>query len=174
MKPINTCFTNRAQYTPFAGCLDVALPTRLIRQGFPVFRLEEQRRMHPALTAFPRDYIYNGRFRDAPEMLKPLDDTMPGLRSVLTDIIAEHGIHDEVDREAYRLEASDAKARLHWLQVEGTKGDEQVPKHVQLFFETIFPKLRAYFESRGKKLVDNVLLVCAYNKQVSTPEIFAS
>ena len=168
MKPVNTCYKNRIQYTPFAERLDIALPTRLIRQGFPCYRLKEQRRMHPALSAFPRDYIYSGGLRDAPETHRPLDETMPGLREILTDIVAEHGIHDDVKREAYRLEASDEKARLHWIQVDGKNSNETVSNHVDFFFQKIFPKLRAYF---GEKFVDNVLVVCAYNKQVGTNDI---
>lgn len=103
-------------------------------------------------------------------MDQPLDTTMPGFRVVLTDIIAEGGIQDSVERQAFRLEASDAKARLHWIQVKGKKlvdvKSTAVQEHINVFFDKIWPKLHAYFESRGEKMADHVLILSAYGHAV--------
>lgn len=156
-------------YSPFSSRLDVALPTRLIRQGFECVRLGTQYRMHPVLSQFPREHIYNGRFIDGPGVDRPLEDVEPGLRKVLTDIIAD-SIEDTEKREAYRQEADDAKARLHWIQVQGKKIEDSKSKavleHVDLFFDNVFQPLYKYFKDRGKKMKDHVLILCAYRHAV--------
>lgn len=49
LKPVNTCSTGKLQFNAFSERLDIPLPCRLVREGFPYVSLKEQQRMvsHP-------------------------------------------------------------------------------------------------------------------------------
>jgi hypothetical protein len=101
-----------------------------------------------------------------------LDDVKPGLRTVLTGIIAHNGTQDEGEWGSYSLDASDAKARLHWIEVDGKrvknpKGSTAVKEHTEVVVDQILPELREYFRSRGEKVSEEVIIIVAYTHAVS-------
>lgn len=130
--------------------------------------------MHWSIASFPNREIYDGEMRDGPGTDKPLHDIKPGLDYVLADIIARYGAFDSMEaRASYRTEASDEKARLHYIEVKGDRkalspsnGSMLVREHVDAFFDKIFPKLRVYFAMRGESVADNVMIICAYGAAV--------
>jgi superfamily I DNA and/or RNA helicase len=142
----------------------------LKREGWPVIELKEQYRMHQCIADFPNRMVYNGQLRDGPITMRTLDAAKPGLRAVLTDIITEHGIRDDNERAQYRLEGSDAKARLHWIEVTGMRvkemGSAAIQEHSDVVIDQIVPKLIEYFKSRGEKVADEVMILCAYSHAV--------
>lgn len=174
LSPVNTCSKDKLVFNPFLDRLNIALPRRLIREGFPYFVLREQRRMNECIAAFPNQEIYHGELRNGPEAKSRLNDRKPGLARVLTDIISDHGTFaTERERQDYREEVHDHKARLHYIEVQGNRiaktGSRSmiVEKHLDTFFDVILPPLRAYFKRRGESVEDNLMVICAYGAAVS-------
>lgn len=172
MPPINTCAggkdkADEPQFNPFRDRLDVALPCRLVREGFPHVRLEEQYSTHPELSKFPGRHFYDNKLRSNPRTDVELPKRVPGLRNALNKIIATYGIHDESARKEYLSADSDQAARLHWIQVSGTRtydaqGSSSVPQHVDVFFDKILPGLLEFTKGRRGKLYDQVLVTTPY------------
>ncbi|KAF2774488.1 hypothetical protein EJ03DRAFT_347084 [Teratosphaeria nubilosa] len=168
LRPTNTCSRGAVTFNAFNHRLNIDLPSRLVREGFPVYRLLEQRRMHRAISAFPNRHIYNSKLRDGPGTDADLDEKFPGLKQVLINIQADHGIPNRSERHIYKHVATDAMARLHWVEVHGKRIRNPasqsicVDKHVDVFFAKIYPSLRDYFGGSGKKLNENVMVICAY------------
>ncbi|KJY02467.1 hypothetical protein TI39_contig50g00005 [Zymoseptoria brevis] len=182
LQPTNTCIRDHnrdtgvhTQYNAYFDRLDISLPCRLVAEGFPFVRLKEQRRMHKCLSDFPNRKVYNGELRDGPGMDKSLEAVRPGLLAVLTDIIAGSAALSLPEREAYLAEASEEKARLHWIEVEGDREKNQsqswkTENHVQVFFSEIYPKLLAYFKGRQEKMSEFVMLICSYSFTIRSYE----
>ncbi|KAH9833625.1 AAA domain, partial [Teratosphaeria destructans] len=169
LRPTNTCSRGTVTFNAFNDRLNIDLPSRLVREGFPVYHLLEQRRMHRAISAFPNRHVYNNKLRDGPGTDAGLDEKLPGLKQVLINIQADHGIRDQSERKAYKYAANDAMARLHWVEVQHGERVRNpatqsicVHEHVDVFFAKIYPSLRDYFRRSGKKLSDNVMVICAY------------
>lgn len=129
--------------------------------------------MHATIAAFPMRETYGDDMRNSPGTHGKLDNKYKGLRQRLINNIADHGIEGAAAREAYKKEASDDQARLHWIQVSGTRvrntqtGSSFVVEHVSAFFDKIYPCLREYFDSEGLKMGEHVMIICSYAAAVS-------
>ena len=97
-----------------------------------------------------------------------IDAVKPGFSQVLVDIISNGKQTAKVLQDQNSL---DGKLRLHWIEVRGKvipQGKSiAVKAHVDVFFERMFAKLRAYFRSRGEKMSEQLMLICAYRYAVS-------
>ena len=89
LKPTNTSAKGKIQFNALSDRLDIPLPCRLAEEGFPIYRLLEQRRMHASIAKFPNDKIYDGMLRNGPEMYRPLESVRPGMREALINILAK-------------------------------------------------------------------------------------
>lgn len=162
--PTNTSAKGKTQFNYFSDRLDIALPNRLEREGFPCHRLLEQRRMHEAISAFPNTIIYDGKLRDGPGMDVSLETHMPGLRQTLIDILGE--ARDPADSSI-----PDNDLRRHYIEVYGRKVEYEksiaVHEHIDVFMEKIFPNLFKFFRASGRSMKEDVMIVCAYNYAVS-------
>jgi hypothetical protein len=149
----------------------MALPNRLVIQGFPCHRLYEQRRMHKAISRFPGRTMYNGLLRDGPGMDISLQDQIPGLRQVLVDIIAGELAASPVAQKAFINTVTDDNLRRHYVEVIGTReayeGSSAVMEHIKVFMEKIFPKLFKFYRASDKDMREEVMIICAYNYAVS-------
>ncbi|SMR51281.1 unnamed protein product [Zymoseptoria tritici ST99CH_1E4] len=167
LRPPNKSADRKIQYNYYLKRLDISLPNRLKREGWPCLELKEQYRMHACLSDFPNRMVYHGELRNGPVTHMTLDEVKPGLRAVLTAIITERGLEDDLERLEYQLEASDAKARLHWIEVDGNRVRDRAPwavkEHTRVVLAQIMPKLCEYFKSRGEKTIDELMIVVAYN-----------
>ena len=126
--------------------------------------------MHQSLAKFANENIYGKKLRNGPGIDEPLDEKLPGFKDVLLDIQAHCGYENETDRKNYMHIATEKDARLHYIQVYGkrvTGGPNDtslvVRRHVDVFFDRIFPKLLAYFKERGKPMEKYVMVICAYS-----------
>lgn len=163
-----------AVFNPFNERIDNPLPCRLIREGFPYFRLREQRRMNEQIAAFANHEIYDNELRNGPGTNVRLGELKFGLRTVLADIIATNGLAGSgIHCTRYLDHATSADVRLHYIQVKGrrkvhpAKKSVVVEEHVDVFFEKILPPLQAFFMNRNEKLEDNLMIICAYGYAVS-------
>lgn len=134
----------------------MAIPTRLDKEAFPCYRLAEQRRMHKTLMAFPNRTIYNNRLRAGPGMDVSLDAQMPGLHSVLASIL-----QSPID-----IPSDDLRRRYIQVAGERKRGDDGVStivdEHIDVFMRMIFPPLFEYFREKGRKMREEVMIICAY------------
>lgn len=159
-------------FNPFADRLDIPLPCRLVREGFPCHRLLEQRRMNAAISAFPNREIYKGKLRDGVGTDATLDMKMPGLSLTLRSIIADFAFREPDVAKSYRITATDADVRLHWLEVKGERVRHPATKsicvkeHVDAFFKFL-PRLQAFFKFAGKRVDEHLMVICAYSYAVS-------
>ncbi len=173
MKPTNTCSRGKINFNAFNDRLDIPLPCRLVEEGFPHYRLLEQRRMHQVLSRFPNREFYKGKLRDGAGTDLPLDARLPGLSKALKTIVAEHGSHSFDESRLYKAEATDADIRLHWVEVKGDRvrhpGTKSlcVREHVQVFFKMILPRLIECFRQMDKRVDEHVMIICAYTYAVS-------
>lgn len=148
------------------------LPTRLVQEGFPCYYLREQRRMHEAISSFPNRKIYDGRLRDGPGMDSALDAYIPGLRDTL-EIIVANEIADEGEAARFSQTVTDNDLRRHYIEVTGNRFPHPATKslavreHTAVFFDKIFPGLQILMKDAGKSMHDEVMIICAYNHQVS-------
>ncbi|KAK5119587.1 hypothetical protein LTR85_007416 [Meristemomyces frigidus] len=151
LKPTNTSSTGKVQFNAYSDRLDIALPCRLVREGFPCFRLLEQRRMHWVIASFPNVNFYEGNLRDGPGANSRLNDIKPGFRRQLSRILAGQ------DGQAIEVKGERRMAPSRSMLVQ---------EHVDFFFDWIFPKLREYFSQFTEKkdrMEDNVMIICAYS-----------
>ncbi|KAK5167170.1 uncharacterized protein LTR77_007900 [Saxophila tyrrhenica] len=159
--PTNTSAKGRTQYNYFSDRLDIPLPNRLEQEGFPCFRLLEQRRMHEAISAFPNAIVYNGKLRNGPGMDVSLETHMPGLRQTLLDILAG------AEGAASPLQLRDNDLRRHYFEVYGKRVEYEksiaVHEHIDVFMKDIFPKLFEFFRESGRSMKEDVMIICAYN-----------
>ncbi|KAK1810468.1 hypothetical protein LTR12_015158 [Friedmanniomyces endolithicus] len=168
LKPTNTCSRGRINFNAFNDRLDIPLPCRLVEEGFPHYRLLEQRRMHQVLPRFPNREFYKGKLRDGAGTDLPLEAKLPGLSKALKAIVAEHGSHSFDESRLYKAEATDADIRLHWVEVKGDRvrhpGTKSlcVREHVQVFFKMILPRLIECFRQMDKRVDEHVMIICAY------------
>lgn len=172
LRPPNKSADRKVQYNHYLKRLDISLPLRLKREGWPCFELKEQYRMHACIADFPNRNIYDGQLRNGPVTYKTLEQTTPGLRAVLLDIIMEYGTEGDVDPSQYRLTASDAELRLHWIEVYGQRVKDRSPwavkEHSDVVLNQIMPQLCKYFNDKGEKTSESLMIIAAYNYQVST------
>lgn len=183
---MNTTSKDGFQFGQFNQQIDVALPTRLIRQGFPFIELREQSRMvssllaasalfvieltrfqHPVLSRFPNEVFYSGTLRDSARVETPMS---PALKGVLDGIIAK-SFTEAPARQVYLDTALESQARNHWIQVKGKREPLRegqtsvcVKEHVDVFFDHIFPDLQEHF---GEETSKNLMIICAYGAAVS-------
>ncbi|KAK0260293.1 hypothetical protein LTS09_005109 [Friedmanniomyces endolithicus] len=173
LKPTNTCSRGKINFNAFNDRLDIPLPCRLVDEGFPHYRLLEQRRMHQDLSRFPNREFYKGKLRDGAGTDLSLDARLPGLSKALKTVVAEHGSHSFDESRLYKAEATDADIRLHWVEVKGDRvrhpGTKSlcVREHVQVFFKMILPRLIECFRQMGKRVDEHVMVICAYTYAVS-------
>ena len=174
LKPTNTCAKDRVQFNAYNDRLDIALPCRLVKEGFPVFRLLEQRRMHHTISAFPNINFYEGGLRNGPNTNNMLERVKPGLQYQLEMILGGQP-HSVIGRNRFKTRtAHENDVRLVWIEVLGRREMTAnhsmiVQEHVDVFFEWIFPKLHGYFKNEKSKMEDNVMIICAYSATVSNP-----
>ncbi|SMR52371.1 unnamed protein product [Zymoseptoria tritici ST99CH_3D1] len=169
LRPPNKSADRKVQYNHYLKRLDISLPLRLKREGWPCFELKEQYRMHACIADFPNRNIYDGQLRNGPVTYKTLEQTTPGLRAVLLDIIMEYGTEGDVDPSQYRLTASDAELRLHWIEVYGQRVKDRSPwavkEHSDVVLNQIMPQLCKYFNDKGEKTSESLMIIAAYNYQ---------
>ncbi|KAK3626304.1 hypothetical protein LTR56_019881 [Elasticomyces elasticus] len=170
LKPTNTCANGKVDFNAFNHRLDIPLPCRLVEEGFPHYRLLEQRRMHKSISRFPNNEFYNGKLRNGPGMSEPLDRDFPRLGDVLKSIVAEGGSMPSLEQRRYwKSHAEDEDARLHWVEVKGERVQHPastsicVKEHTEVFMGKILPRLITYFKTMGLKLNDHVMVICAYS-----------
>jgi hypothetical protein len=130
--------------------------------------------MHRAISAFPNRIIYGGQLRDGPGTGVTLDAQMPGLSAVLTDIIA-NGASDlriPIAKKRFLDNLTDDNLRRHYFEVFGQRVDYDrsmaVHEHIDVFMEKILPKLFDFFRGSGRRMRDEVMIICAYKYSVST------
>ncbi|KAK4548272.1 hypothetical protein LTR36_010142 [Oleoguttula mirabilis] len=170
LKPTNTSSKDKVQFNAYSDRLDVALPCRLVREGFPCFRLLEQRRMHWVVASFPNANFYDGKLRNGPGANERLDDIKPGFKRQLEMILAGQP-HSNYLRQKFMAGANEEDVRLVWIEVKGERRmaasrSMLVQEHVDVFFNHIFPKLRGYFSQFTDKkdmMEENVMIICAYS-----------
>jgi len=170
LPPTNTSAKGKkVQFNAFNNRLDIPLPSRLAREGFPCVRLLEQRRMHNTLADFPNREVYEGKLRNGPGTGGTLDESeLPGFGNVLLDIQAQ----DKSDPSHYKANATDDHARLAWIEVTGKRINHEstkslcVKEHIDVFFKRIFPHLLAYFKQVNKNMGEYSMIICAYGHAV--------
>ena len=129
--------------------------------------------MHADISAFPNREIYDGKLRNGSGTDLALNVKLPGLSKTLKGIIAEFGMSNFQERRIYKLDATDADVRLHWIEVKGERVRHPATKsicvkeHVHVFFTKIFPRLLASFKLMGKRVDENLMIICAYGHTVS-------
>lgn len=171
LQPTNTSSKGAVVFNPFSARLNISLPVRLVGEGFPCYRLVEQRRMHSSLAAFPNHKIYNDLLRNGPGMNDNLEMRKPGFAKVLSKILLQSRSLTPLEREQYetQLLSSDTKLRLHWIEVAGTRKvhpvtcSSTVTEHVDVFFKTIYYELSDYFQRIKEKMGKHVMIICAYS-----------
>ena len=100
--------------------------------------------------------------RDAPEMHVTLAEENPGLRQCLLQFL-----HDYSGDQT--LEPEDGSLRKHYLEIAGTWTQDRaqmssvVHEHIQVFYNTIFWYLHAYY---GKAMAKEVMVIVAYGEAV--------
>lgn len=171
LQPTNTSAKGKVVFNTFSDRLDIALPVRLVREGFPCYRLLEQRRMHSSIAAFPNDVIYSGTLRNGPGMDDTLEQRKPGFSSVLSGILLQSTSLTSFERQEYQDASADAKLRLHWIEVNGKRdrniiGSLFVTNHVKMFFKNIYPMLRTFFDQRDEPMGASIMIICAYRAQL--------
>lgn len=171
LKPTNTSAKEKIQFNAYSNRLDIALPCRLVREGFPCYRLREQRRMHTTIASFPNNKFYDGELRNGPGTSKVLDAVKPGLQCQLEMILGGQPYSNR-RRQYFMGGAHENDVRLVWLEVNGRR--EMAPSrsmivqaHVDVFFNWVFPKLHGYFKQSTENMEDNVMIICAYSATVS-------
>lgn len=171
LQPTNTSSKGEVVFNAFRDRLDISLPVRLMREGFPCYRLVEQRRMHASLAAYPNHKIYDDMLRNGPGTSDDLESRKPGLAETLSEILLQSNSLADPEREQFRtqLKKSDNRLRLHWLEVHGSRkvhpvtNSSTVTEHVDTFFSKIYPKLRGHFDRIGEKMGKSVMIICAYS-----------
>lgn len=172
LQPTNTSAKGAVQFNYFSDRLDIALPTRLEKEGFPCYHLAEQRRMHEVIMAFPNRTVYQGQLRAGPGMDAPLDQQMFGLRSVLSSIL-DGCISSLDEKKNSESLVRDRDLRRRYIQVSGLRKRVDdgvsliVEEHVEVFMQKIFPPLFEYFRRTGRKMREEVMIICAYGAAVS-------
>ncbi|EMC93486.1 hypothetical protein BAUCODRAFT_243573 [Baudoinia panamericana UAMH 10762] len=162
LKPTNTSSKKNDRYNAFSDRLDISLPCRLVRQGFPHFRLLEQRRMNAAIAAFPNRAFYDGLLRDGPKALRPLEPVMLGLHAVLKGILQKKLCNNIITNEHVRLAWIEIVARREYRN-----DSAYVDKHTSEFFEKVYPDLLGYFkqpQQEGKTVEGHMMIICAYKE----------
>lgn len=125
--------------------------------------------MHASIAAFPNQKIYSGLLRNGPGMDDPLEARKRGFWKVLSEIILQSSSLSLLEEQQYQHESADTKLRLHWIEVQGRReihpvtSSSMVAKHIDVFFDIIYPKLRGYFDETGEKMGENVMIICAYS-----------
>ena len=143
--------------------LDISWMERLIAEYFPHSELRIQYHMASVLSDFPNRKFYDARLQSAPKTLQPLKSA---LRKGLHGIIAQT-IPYFPNRKAYKTDATDAQARLHWLEMPVATGDNVSKKgkstalllHIRIFMSQVFPDLQALF---GANMHKEVMVIAAY------------
>ncbi|GIZ38434.1 hypothetical protein CKM354_000185100 [Cercospora kikuchii] len=169
--PVNTCSSEKFQIALYLDRLNISLLSRLINQGFPHNKLLEQHRMHPAISKNPNEMFYDGMLIDAPAVKCDLNSALPGFSTILHNIVAQ-SFSAGAPRAAYLQNATDAQARLHWIEmavakVSFVKGSQAILDHINLFFDKIFPQLQKYF---GKRMHKEVMIIAAYSNALNQYE----
>lgn len=182
LKPINKSARGVIEFNPYNSRLEISLPMRLVREGKPCIKLREQMRMvsseerkesvtvtltssqHECIADFPSRYIYDGRLINGPGTSTTLEEVKFGLQDVLLDIIGGQTAFDHLT-----MQEREVRARDHYIEVNGQveyndSRSKRVPKHADVFFDKIFPKLHDYFLD---EMEDNVMVICAYSYSVS-------
>lgn len=101
--------------------------------------------------------------RNAPCTFATLDEKLPGLRACLLQFFRETS-------GSMHAEFNDRDIRTHYIEIAGTRiksdsGSSVVREHIQVFFNTIFWYLHAYY---GKDMERNVMIIVAYREAVRT------
>lgn len=182
LKPINKSARGVIEFNPYNSRLEISLPMRLVREGKPCIKLREQMRMvsseerkesvtvtltssqHECIADFPSRWIYDGRLINGPGTSTTLEEEKFGLQDVLLDIIGGRTAFDHLT-----MQEREVRARDHYIEVNGQveyndSRSKRVPKHADVFFDKIFPKLHDYFLD---EMEDNVMVICAYSYSVS-------
>lgn len=169
LKPTNTSSKGDVVFNAFSARLNISLPARLVNENFQCHRLVEQRRMHESLASFPNEKIYGGLLRNGPGMDDVLESRKPGLWKVLSAILLQSSSLKPQEYEQYQHQSADSQLRLHWIEVLGKRevhpvtNSSCVQKHVDVFFDLIYPMLREYFDQTGQKMSESVMIICAYS-----------
>lgn len=164
LTPTNTSAKGKIQFNAFCSRLNIPLPCRLVREGFPCFRLREQHRMHSTISAFPNTSFYEGQLRDGPTTNNDLD---VGIKTVLQQILV-----GETAAAGPSQCLADNQARLAWIEITGRRlthealQSKYVQEHIDYFFGRIFPRLRLFCHETEQRLKDHLLVICAYKAAV--------
>ncbi|KAK5111305.1 hypothetical protein LTR85_012200 [Meristemomyces frigidus] len=152
LKPTNICSHGKLQFNMFNECMDIPLPCRLVREGFPYVQLREQQRMHSVLSRFVSSEFYDDELRDSPRVQIALDMVKPGLIDLALDpILRKAHVPSTAERENGRL-PDKGGASAHRFKV--------VKAHIEVFFARMFPELQAYF---GEGTQENLMIVCGHS-----------
>ena len=174
LAPTNTASDGKLVFGQYTKQLDIALPHRLVKEGYPYVFLREQQRMHPCISKFPNAEFYDGRLRDGPRVRMTLEEEgatcMRGLSKVLHGILQKSRT-TPAEAADYWENRTDEQARHAYIEVDGMrqKGpggvSSYVPEHIEVFFKQIFPDLQAFW---GVETSKNLMIICAYRHAVST------
>lgn len=168
-------------FSTFPHRESISLFARLKAEGFPCTELKEQHRMvglrvnsklfaklmiiqNQCISRFIFENFYPEGMRNSPEMRIPLIKDEPVLFECLQQFI-----RDSSGKPALQLKGADL--RTHYLQIKGVRkqepdsGSSYVREHIQVFFNTIFWYLHAYY---GKRMQENVMIIAAYGYAVSS------
>lgn len=170
LQPVNTSAKGKVKFNYFSDRLNISLLARLVREGFPHHRLLEQRRMHSSIAAFPNRTIYGGLLRNGPGTDVVLEMRLPGFWKALSEIIVQSTSITTREQQYYEDSSADMKLRLHWIEVDGKREPEVnanssmiVRSHVAVFFRTIYPALREFFDRTEQKMADHIMVICGYS-----------
>lgn len=127
--------------------------------------------MHTSIAQFPNNTFYEGQLRNGPGTSGALDDSFPGLRACLQDILSSS--FSTVLKGRDIASGNESDLRLAWIQIVGKR--ERIPSlmsqvvknHVTVFFDMVFPKLQDFFCGvPGATMRDNVMIICAYSAAI--------
>ncbi|KAI5360372.1 putative P-loop containing nucleoside triphosphate hydrolase, DNA2/NAM7 helicase-like protein [Septoria linicola] len=158
--PVNTCNSKDFQTNPCMEEFDVSLFERLAGENFPQSRLLEQCEMAATLIVFPNRMFYGGQLASSSGAHRTLKDRV---RYLLSKTIGS-SISNVHQRNRYAKRATDAQARLHWLEMPDVemdvkKSSKAIPLHTEIFMKKAFPGLQSLF---GADMQREVLLLVAY------------
>lgn len=126
------------------------------------------------MWAFPSSEFYGDDQCNVSETKRTLENTEPGLKTVLNEILAKsisNGQYGEQKRADYVANATDEQTRLHYLDF-GVKGEtgrgfkeksRAIVEHIQAVMTLILPALQQHF---GKRMHREVMIVAAYSNAV--------